>query len=121
MPLSIAEATTFLNNPNKMLWVTENKKKVIGFTTLEWEEDRWHLKKILVAPEYRRQGHGETMIKEIIKSIKPGIILESWVVLSPVYNHASCDFHEKEGFKRVEEFKHSKTSRILARYQFRGI
>ena len=89
----------FFRVPGAVYCVWEDAGEYVSALRLEPYRDGWLLEALETAPKRRRQGHGEKLIRAVLKEPEFG----------KIYSHvnkrngASLAIHEKCGFRRVSE------------------
>jgi ribosomal protein S18 acetylase RimI-like enzyme len=85
----------FFTRPGSRCFIWEEQGNAISAVRCESYADGWLLTALETAPEYRRKGYGELMIRE----------LQQYLGISRIYSHvaksnlASLQLHKKCGFQ----------------------
>ena len=92
-----SEQEKLLSNPNYCAYVLENENTVIAFVAVFCFKKFCFIEHIAVLPEYRNNGLGAAMLKQIRKISKGPICLEVELPDSPLSSRR-IEFYKRNGF-----------------------
>lgn len=92
-------ARILANDPNKRIFVAKEKDSVVGFSTLNKEDQFNQLKAIYILPEFQGRGVGKKLWSEILKATDGDG--KKIIVHVATYNKNAIEFYKRLGFKET--------------------
>ena len=82
-------------------FIVAQKEGIMGYAISEIRYDRGHIISMAVAPEYRRAGVGEALLRETIRRLE--LKVKEMYLEVRVGNEAAIALYEKFSFKKTGE------------------